>query len=304
MGSLSSTGSMRASFLIPTLNAEADLRRLLPALCALREQEPLELHVIDSDSQDGTQALLQESHVPFEVIQRSEFQHGATRNRLAARAEGEFLVFLSQDAVPQGPEFLEQLLRPFSDPKIAGVTCRVLPHDYDDPLTRRTVHQAPEASQEERVQALAEGQSVGSLGPAARADRIRFNNVASAIRASVFAQIPFPEQAFGEDSAWAAAVLEAGWKTAFTPLAVVCHAHSYSPTAAYRRYRVDAEFHRTTHGIQVRPRLIDLFRGWCFEMLQDLRFVAAEGRGWLHLIRSPALRFEQVLGQWRGGQDR
>ena len=84
-------------------------------------------------------------------IERSEFRHGPTRNLLAAQARGELLVFLSQDALPDGSDFLKKLTAPFHDPRVAGSTARVLPHEDDDPLTARTVLSAPEAATESAV---------------------------------------------------------------------------------------------------------------------------------------------------------
>jgi rhamnosyltransferase len=292
----------RLSILVPTLDAEADLARLLPALRAQTLWGESEMRVVDSDSSDCTRQILRREGIPVTRIEKRDFRHGATRNLLAGQARGELCVFLTQDALPDGPEFLAELVKALEDPGIAGSTARVLPHAEDDPLTARTVLAAPEASEEAWTGQL-DGDPRGWPGSAgARAELLRFNNVASCIRASALAEIPFPDVAFGEDVAWAARALTRGWRLAFAARAVVRHAHRYGPAQAFERYRIDAAFHRQVHGHRVRPSLASVVRGFVYEVRADLRFVGESGRGFHHLLRSPGLRGAQVLGQYFGSR--
>jgi len=295
-------GSPRLSILIPTLDAEADLARLLPALRAQSLWGESEMLVVDSDSSDCTRQILRREGIEVTRIEKSQFRHGATRNLLASQARGELCVFLTQDALPDGPEFLAELVRPLEDPRVAGSTARVLPHEGDDALTARTVLDAPEASEEAWVREL---NGAGQGWPASadqRVELLRFNNVASCIRRSMLAEIPFPDVAFGEDLAWAARALTRGWRIAFAPHAVVRHAHRYGPAQAFERYRIDAAFHRRVHGHRIRPSLASVVRGFVYEVRADLRFVGARRRGFHQLLRSPALRGAQVLGQYFGSR--
>lgn len=276
--------SVRASILIPTFEGEADLERLLPALQAQRCAGGFEILAIDSDSRDATRQLLRAHGIPVTRIERSEFGHGSTRNALARAAAGSLCVFLSQDALPAGPEFLEEILKPLEDPGVAGVQARILPHPDQDALTRRTALDLAEAGEE-----LA-------LGP----DDIVFNNVASAIRRKDLMETPFPELPFGEDWAWASAARAKGRRLAFAPRAVVFHAHCYTPNEAFRRYEIDAAFRRQVLAEEVRPGWLSVLRGIAYEVRQDLRFVRDTGASYADLLRSPGLRAAQILGQFAG----
>jgi len=296
--------SPRLSIILPTWNGASDLARLLPALAAQEDCGEFEIVAVDSSSTDDTRRLLEDAGAAVEVIPQSEFRHGATRNLAAERARGEFLVFLSQDVVPDGPHFLAQLTAVFDDPAVAGATARVLPHPGDDPLTARTVLDSPDAGTEAFERRLdAEGR-VWDLPAEERALLLRFNNVASAIRTSVFREIPFPDVPFGEDFAWAARALTAGHAIRFAPEAVAYHAHDYSPRQAFERYRIDAAFHREIHGHRLRPTLFSVARGFGFEVREDWRYLnrthaPARVR---HLVRSLGLRGAQVLGQFWGSR--
>jgi GT2 family glycosyltransferase len=303
------TSAPRASIVLPTYNGEHELEQLLPALAAQRLRGGFEILAVDSSSRDASVSLLREFDADVEIIDTADFRHGRTRNLCAERARGECLVFLSQDVIPQGPDYLEKLLEPFEDERVAGSYARVMPLKGSDLLSARTVLDLPESSEQPVVRDLDGVAGLWELEPSERAEYLRFNNVASAIRRSVFRELPFPDVAFGEDFAWAARALTAGWRIAYTPEAVVEHAHRYGPRTAFKRYRVDALFHREAHGWLLRPSLASVLRGWLYELRADVRAAAADG--WLghvpDLLRAPALRAGQVLGQyagsrgWRGG---
>lgn len=294
---------------MPTWNGAEELEKLLPALAAQELAGPagvreLEICAIDSSSSDRTPELLARHGVRFRTIPQDEFGHGRTRNQVAEMASGDVLVFLSQDVLPADEHFLTNLLAAFEDDRVAGATARVLPHPDDDPLTARAVLDQPEGGEEGWVHELGEREGVWELDPATRARFLRFNNVASAIRADVFRELPFPDVAFGEDFAWASRALTAGWKIAFVPEARVHHAHAYDLGGAFERYRTDALFHYLAHGHRVRPTLGSALRGLAYELWQDARYIARNGRPiqLLQLLRAPGLRGAQILGQYLGSR--
>lgn len=293
----------RCSVCIPTWNGEAFLRRLLPALAAQELAGGFEIVAVDSSSTDRSRGLLEAASARVRTIPKAEFRHGATRNLAGSDARGELLVFLSQDALPAGNDFLARLLEPFNDARVAGAYARILPNPGDDPLTARTALDQPEARSEPLACEL-DGRELEALAPAERAELSRFNNVASAIRASVFRALPFPDVSFGEDSAWAEQALRAGWRIAFAPASVVYHAHAYGPREAFRRYRIDAAFQRAVHGFRVRPGAVSVVRGVLYEVQRDLRYLGEHRPRALfrHALRSPVLRTAQVLGQLVGSR--
>lgn len=290
----------RVTIVLPTLNGARDLERLLPALASQELDGGFELCAIDSESDDRTVELLERAGAHVERIARASFRHGLTRNQCARGARGEVLVFLSQDALPADVTFLAELVRPLAeDERAAGAYARILPHEDDDPLTKRTVLAAPEASAEPRVY---ERLPETDASRAPHIDAVHFNNVASAIRRDVFERFPFPDVPFGEDLVWATRALERGSRIHFAPRAVVLHAHRYGMRSAYARYKLDASFHLHVEGTRVRPTFASALKGLAYELKQDLAYVREHG-GALHLARAPFLRGAQVFGQWRGSQD-
>ena len=105
------------SVLMPTWQGMEFLERVLVALAAQRIALPWDFLAIDSGSTDGTWELLgrfqERFPVPFrrERIDQVEFDHGDTRNLLAAKSTGDLCVFLTQDAIPSSPDWLATLVR-------------------------------------------------------------------------------------------------------------------------------------------------------------------------------------------------
>lgn len=285
----------RVSICLPTWNGADDLERLLPRLLEQTVRGGLEIVAVDSSSTDGSRALLERAGARVETIQKAEFRHGATRNRIAAAARGEILVFLTQDALPRDTGTIEALASAFDDICTAGAYARILPSDDDDLLTTRTALSAPESA----TRPLVFERTAGAL---AGGGEMRFNDVASALRASAWRELPFPDVEFGEDSAWAERALARGWRIRFVPESVVHHAHRYTPRTAYARYKTDAAFRARELGERVRPNLWSVAKGIAHEVRADWRFVRAEGRPLSALWRSPFLRSAQVFGQYVGSR--
>jgi rhamnosyltransferase len=90
---------------IPVFNGMDNLGELIKAL---REQESVSLEIIaiDSTSTDGSwEYLNSQSDVVSKQISTQDFSHGGTRQILAELASNEIIIFLTQDATPNGSLF-------------------------------------------------------------------------------------------------------------------------------------------------------------------------------------------------------
>ena len=69
-------------------------------------------------------------HAVITPVEKKDFDHGGTRNRGAALSGAEFMLFMTQDAVPENEYLIEKIVKPFSDDgKIAAVYGRQLPSE-------------------------------------------------------------------------------------------------------------------------------------------------------------------------------
>ena len=123
------------SIVIPTKDAGEGFHQTLEAIQQQRGISA-ELVVVDSGSSDGTPALARKYGARTISIPPESFNHGATRNLGVREASGDLCVMLVQDAVPADNNWLQNLLAPFSDERVVGVTGRQIARADADPMGR------------------------------------------------------------------------------------------------------------------------------------------------------------------------
>lgn len=220
----------KISIIIPVKNAGAAFGETLAAIFRQTGVPSIEVIVIDSGSTDCTLQLCRQFPVSLVEIAPAQFGHGSTRNYGASMAQGEVLVFLVQDAVPVGTDWLSNLLMPLKrNQQVAGSYSRNIPRE--------------DASQRQAQEIQRYFQAKERLD-SPPADHI-FSNISSAIRKEVLNRIPFPLVEFGEDQLWAKQVLDAGYLIQYEPASVVVHSHEDNLKQAFRRGRQEGSFAKT-----------------------------------------------------------
>jgi len=194
-----------------------------------QQQAPFEFEVriVDSGSSTEELAIMREFPLVLAQIPPREFGHGRTRNLLAKDAAGEVLVFLVQDAQPVGKEWLATLVTALAEPAVGGAFSRQLPWPDASPLMRFFLQETyPPTPARKRT---------GATEALTFADMF-FSNVGSAMRRTVWQQLPFREDVvMSEDQYWAAAALRAGYELVYQPAACLYHSHNYSLLSLFRR---------------------------------------------------------------------
>jgi len=216
------------SVVIPVLNAAAFLPDLLKALFSQKPQLPCEVILVDSLSTDGTREIAS-SDSTVRVIPISDFSHGRARNLGAREARGDIIALLTQDALPDGPDWLDRLIAPFSDPVVAAVYSRQVPRPDTAPMERFFLQtHFPDDGPVRREKG--EKQYLGF-------EDVFFSNVSAAVRRDVLLRFPFDEELImSEDQQFARDILNAGYATVYQPSSVVIHSHRYTLKHVFRRY--------------------------------------------------------------------
>src|SRR3989344_4324764 len=111
---------MTASVIIRTYNEEQRLLQCLQAVFSQQTTFPFEVIVVDSESTDKTLSIASRFPVKILHIPKKEFTYGKALNIGGEAAEGQYLVFLSGDAVPENERWLGNLIRNFDVPDVAG----------------------------------------------------------------------------------------------------------------------------------------------------------------------------------------
>lgn len=216
----------RVSVILPTLNGAGTLPPLLAALRRAQASGPLEIVAIDSGSRDGTVEVLRGAGAAILDLGGARFGHASARNRAAAHATGEVLLFLTQDVEPVGEDWLAPLLASLGESGVAGAFGRQVSRgaSHEEAFLASVNY----GTEPRRITAAALAQP---FGPGATL----FSNAFGAIRREVWAALPFPGVVMSEDQAWGLAALRAGHELRYVPAAAVYHGHTFSLARAFRR---------------------------------------------------------------------
>lgn len=213
-----------ASVLLPTLKPGPGIETVLEAIFDQQTSFDFEVLIVDSGSSESELEMIKRFPVRLSSIPKVEFGHGTTRNLLAAEAQGEALVYLTQDARPMDANWLERLVAAVADPHFGGAYSRQVPRPNADPFISFFLRQMyPETGFKVETPTW--------LQPGT----VLFSNVGSAIRRDVWQRVPFRDVIMSEDQYWAWDALQAGYAIAYEPGARVVHSHNYSLATLFRR---------------------------------------------------------------------
>ncbi len=273
---------MKISVIVPTRNGGKYLGQLFKTL---EEQtfRPVQILVVDSSSDDDTSNICKASGADLIQIDVKAFDHGGTRNLAVAKAAGEILVFLTQDALFKDTECLKNLIRPLEDPTIAASYGRQIPKKDANPVEIYV-----RSFNYPSVEVIKGIEDVPKLG----VKTFFFSNACSAIKKRAYEEVGgFPERTImNEDMFLAAKLIMKGYKIAYQPRAIVYHSHNNSLTTQFKRYfDIGVFFHRNQwiKGM-ARPE-----REGIRYLDEEIRFLSVNGRkGWIpYALADTAVRF-------------
>ncbi|MCH4843200.1 glycosyltransferase [Bifidobacterium pseudolongum] len=232
------------SVIIPTLNAGTMINDLLTCL-EHQSRVPDEIIVVDSSSDDHTRDFVREHpQVRLLVIDRKDFNHGGTRDMALRQSTGEFVLFLTQDALPKDFGYIASILEPFADEHVGLVYGRQIPK-ADAHAAESLVRSYTYGPQSFTVTL----QDIEWMGIRA----FRASDVCAAYRRSAYLQVGGFEDPVltNEDMFIAARLLHAGWHVVYEAKAEVIHSHNFTWKQQFKRnyiQGVEIERHRDILG--------------------------------------------------------
>ena len=226
---------MDVSVIIPTLNADHEIEDLLAAL-ERQSLRPMEILVVDSASDDDTVPLVK-THEGIRLLQieRCDFNHGATRDMALRATTGDFVCFLTQDALPASDAYLERLVTPMvGDPSIALVSGRQLPK-----ADARRFEQLVRSFNYPDSPSVRSKSDLNACG----IKTFFASDSCSAYRRTAYLDCGgFEYVNTNEDMLMAARFVASGLKVAYEPGAEVYHSHNLTPSQQFARNRAVGMF--------------------------------------------------------------
>jgi len=210
---------MNCSIIIRAYNEATHLPRLLEGI-SQQTIKDVEVILVDSGSTDATVSIAESLGARVVKIPAEEFTFGRSLNFGIQAAKHEFVVIASAHVYPVYPDWLECLLRPLEDEKVAVVYGK----QRGTGTSKFSEHQIFQ-------QWFPDEDILRQPSPFC-------NNANAAIRRSLWEQHPYDETLTGlEDVAWAKWAQTRGWELAYAAKAEIIHAHNETPRGILNRYR-------------------------------------------------------------------
>ncbi len=161
-------------------------------------------------------------------IAKAEFDHAGTRNMGAGFSDADYLLYMTQDALPADKTLVERLLRAFSDPKVKIAYARQLPNRDCRVIEGYT--RSFNYPSESRVKSF---DDLGELGiktffcsnVCACYDRVFLREMGGFSAPCIF----------NEDMIFAGRAIKLGYSVAYVAEARVIHSHNYSAMQQFHR---------------------------------------------------------------------
>ncbi|MCM1179240.1 MAG: glycosyltransferase family 2 protein [Clostridium sp.] len=194
------------------------------------------VHYIVTESTDQTEFIMQENHIPYELIKKEEFSHSLTREKAAMMCDTDIVVFITQDIVIEREDWLYELTNPIVVGEVEAAFSRQLCRDNSIEKYTREINY-PEYS---RIVAKKDTARLGL-------NTFFFSNASSAIRRDVFVRLNGYDRKklpLSEDMYLAYKLIQSGYRIKYCAKSQVIHSHQFTLKEQYARYRETGKFFR------------------------------------------------------------
>lgn len=222
--------------IIPTYNAGEKFSELT---CVLKQQKnvtPKNIRIIDSSSTDDTVHIAKQAGFQVQVIKKEEFGHGRTRNIAASQSQADYLVFLTQDAIPAAPDTIWKLCLPLIENSSIALT-------YGRQLPVSGIGILGNHARLFNYPAQSLLKTKGDIPRLGIKTIFCSDSFAAYNRRKLLESGNFPDVNFGEDTLIAAKFIKDGYVVYYNADACVYHAHSFTLSEEFKRSIVIGKLH-------------------------------------------------------------
>ncbi len=269
------------SIVIRAFNEEKHIGRLLSGIDQQTVQH-VQVILVDSGSSDRTIEIAKEHGVEIMAISPKDFTFGRSLNVGIQQAKADLVLIASAHVYPVYPDWIERLLEPFADEKIALVYGK---------------QRGVPTSQFSEQQLFTHWYPDESRGVQ---DHPFCNNANAVIRKALWLEHTYDESLPGlEDLEWAKWAFEQGYKITYSAEAEIIHVHSESWQGIHKRYTREGMAFK-----QIYPQEIfsisDLFRLFLKNSFSDCGEAIHQRVFWHQFANILRFRWLQFHGTYLG----
>lgn len=245
---------MRVTVCYPIKNPDGKLKQSINNV--FRQKGNFDVDVILINSSPSNQFKTSDfdnANIKTINISPEDFGHGKTRNLVLDHTNSEFVVFITQDAVPKNDKWLNELVTPFKKDKlVVGTFSRHAAHPEHPRFVAAELDHHFDFHKEFGLlrELAAKKQPIQSHTGHFQALHF-FSNNSSCVRLSYFLNNPFKDVDFSEDQIWAKEALENGMRIVYADKSIVYHSHYFFGFEAFRRAIDEGQALKSAFGYEV-----------------------------------------------------
>jgi glycosyltransferase involved in cell wall biosynthesis len=228
---------IKVSVTIPTKNAGDDLFILINTLLNQINVVIKEIILVDSGSSDATVAIAKEYGLKVIEIPPESFSHSGARNLGVQAATGEYVLVMTQDALPSSNTFVSRLVNFMANNDLAAASClEAAKSDVDmfgEWATMNHCRAMGYTMDKDMVFTKPDGNDPLEIRKAAN-----INDVCCMLNRKIAIKMPYHGE-YAEDLDLGIRLLESNYKLGLMSTNRVIHSHSRPPSYYLKRTLVD-----------------------------------------------------------------
>ncbi len=226
---------MKASIAILTYNCPENIfLNLIQKIKNQDFEDNYEILIIDSSTENKLRQFIslfsqQDKNLRLIQIDNKDFNHGLTRDLAIKSARGEYVVFITQDAIPADNKWLQEIIYPFKiNEKIVCVFGKQIPQKNANFLDKMWINNVFDKLSKPNQIIIHSKKNKSQSG-------LYFNSdTNSAYNKELFLKnFNFGKIDYAEDQIIAKIIIDSGFQKAYSAKAIVIHSHTWQEPIQY-----------------------------------------------------------------------
>lgn len=219
---------MDISVICPIYNGEEYIDSLNNSLINQKNIEEFEITYLLTQSTDKSEDKLKQINAKYELISREDFSHSLTREKAAFKANGDIIVFITQDIIIKDDNWLFKLTKDIKE----GICDASFSKQIGENKTIERYTRMKNYPNESRVVSQKDIERLGIM-------TYFYSDAASAIKRDIFIELKGYDGKnllTNEDMYISYKLINNGYRIKYCADAEVIHSHVYTYKALFKRY--------------------------------------------------------------------
>lgn len=219
---------MTVDIICPLYNARNYIMDLHQNIKKQKNVEVLSINYVVTKTNDNIEEILESLDCNYEMIEREEFSHSLTRERMANKCKADIIVFITQDVIIKSESWLKKLIKGIEENECEAAFSRQI-------CTNSTIEKYTRERNYPDKSYVKTKEDISKMG----INAFFFSDASSAVKREIFIELNgydgknFPTN---EDMYFAYKLLTNGYRIKYCADSEVEHSHKFTFKQLYKRY--------------------------------------------------------------------